>query len=144
MLIITLKLKKSPIRNGKSIYMSIFKVPGLLSQYSTATQIHSCWVLMLAYTPTPQFHVPYTYMLVSKNAKKNAKPPMRMLKFAFPPTLTPNASALGPQRQILALAIYISCFLCQLHLRWIANANPVSGGIWPYCMICKECKMHKI
>ena len=25
--------------------------------------------------------------------------------------------------------MYISCFLCYFHLRWVANANPVSSGI---------------
>ena len=31
---------------------------------------------------------------------------------------------------MLALAMYISCFLCRFHLRLVPNANPISGGIW--------------
>ena len=41
--------------------------------------------------PTPQFCVTYTNMLVSKNAKI-CVPPDANLKFALPPTPTPNAS----------------------------------------------------
>ena len=29
----------------------------------------------------------------------------------------------------LALAMYISCCLCQVHFRWVANVNAISGGI---------------
>ena len=57
------------------------------------------------------------------------------LKFAFSPTPTPDASqwnigCVGSQRKILALAVYISCFLCRFHLRLVPNANPFSSGIW--------------
>ena len=31
---------------------------------------------------------------------------------------------------MLALAMYISFFLCRFHLRLGPNANPISGGIW--------------
>ena len=41
-----------------------------------------------------------------------------------------NIGVVGTQRKIFALAMYISCFLCRFHLRLVANANPVSGGIW--------------
>ena len=34
------------------------------------------------------------------------------------------------KRKMLALAMYISFFLCRFHLRLGPNANPISGGIW--------------
>ena len=57
------------------------------------------------------------------------------LKFALAPTPTPDASqwnisGVGPLALGLALGMYISCFLCWFPLRFVANANPVSGGIW--------------
>ena len=63
--------------------------------------------------------------------------PTQTLKFALPPTPNPNASQwnigiVGTQRKIFALAMNILCFLCRFHLRLVANANPVSGGIWAY------------
>ena len=61
--------------------------------------------------------------------------PTQTLKFALPPTPNPNASqwnigVVGTQPKIFALAVYISCFLCRFHLRWVANANTVFSGIW--------------
>ena len=29
-------------------------------------------------------------------------------------------------------------FLCQFHSRWVANANPVSGGIWAIQIFFKD------
>ena len=60
---------------------------------------------------------------------------MPNLKFALAPTPNPDASqwnigCIGSQRKMLALAMYISCFLCRFHLRLVPNANPISGGIW--------------
>ena len=57
------------------------------------------------------------------------------LEFAFSPIPTPDASqwnigCVGSQRKILALAMYISCFLCRFHLHLVPNANPISSGIW--------------
>ena len=57
------------------------------------------------------------------------------LKFVLDPTPNPNASqwnigGVGSQRKMLALAMYISFFLCRFHLRLGPNANPISGGIW--------------
>ena len=57
------------------------------------------------------------------------------LKFAFSLTPSPDASQwnicwVRSQRKILALAMYISCFLCRFHLRLVPNANPISSGIW--------------
>ena len=57
------------------------------------------------------------------------------LKFAFSPMPTPDASqwnigCVGSQCKILALVMYISCFLCRFHLRLVLNANPISSGIW--------------
>ena len=78
-----------------------------LSLYSTATQNH--W-LKFALSPTPN------------------------LKFVLHPTLTPDASqwnigSVGPSVLGLALGKYISGFLCQFHLRLVANANAVFSGI---------------
>ena len=57
---------------------------------------------------------------------KFALPPTPNLKFALPPTQTPNASQwnIGPQygsptQNLLALALYISFFLCRFHSRWV-------------------------
>ena len=57
------------------------------------------------------------------------------LKFASPPTPTPDVSqwnigCVGSQRKMLALAMYISGFLCRFQLRLVPNANPISSGIW--------------
>ena len=42
-----------------------------------------------------------------------------------------NIGCVGSQtRKFLALAMYISFFVCRFHLRWVANANPISSGIW--------------
>ena len=38
--------------------------------------------------------------------------------------------ALRPKRKFLALAMYISFFVCRFHLRWVAITNPISSGIW--------------
>ena len=63
--------------------------------------------------------------------------PTPNLKFALAPTPTPDASqwnigGVGSQRKILALAMYISFFVCRFHSHWVANANPISSGIWAY------------
>ena len=65
----------------------------------------------------------------------DAKPPTPNLNFALAPTPNPDASqwnigCVGSQRKMLALAMYISCFLCRFHLRLAPNANPISSGIW--------------
>ena len=41
-----------------------------------------------------------------------------------------NIGGVGCLALGLALAMYISCFLCRFHLRLVPNANPISGGIW--------------
>ena len=56
-------------------------------------------------------------------------------RWAIPLTPTPDASQwnigrVGSQHKILALAMYISCFLCRFHLRLVPNANPIASGIW--------------
>ena len=43
--------------------------------------------------------------------------------------------ALGLLALGLALAMYISYFLCRFHLRLVVNAKPVSGGIWAYGLV---------
>ena len=39
-----------------------------------------------------------------------------------------------------ALAMYISCCLCQVCLRWVANVNVISGGIQAESFRIKDCK----
>ena len=61
--------------------------------------------------------------------------PTPNLEFALAPTPTPDASqwnigGVGSQCKILALAMSIEFFLCRFHSRWVANANPISSGIW--------------
>ena len=55
--------------------------------------------------------------------------------FSRHPRQNPNASqwnigCVGPKHKSLALAMYISFCLCRFHLRWVANTNPISSGIW--------------
>ena len=54
-------------------------------------------------------------------ASPNAKPPTRVSRIYV---------ALGPKRKFLALAMYISFFVCGFPSRWVANSNPISSGIW--------------
>ena len=74
---------------------------------------------------------------------------MRNLKVAFSPTPTPDASqwnigCVGSQSKMLALAMYISCFLCRFHLRLVTNANPISSGIWALNFIIQRCESFSI
>ena len=66
--------------------------------------------------------------------------PTPTLKFALPPTPTPDASqwniaGVGSQRKMLALAMYISFFLCRFHLRLHPTRTqfPVEYGL--KCML---------
>ena len=38
---------------------------------------------------------------------------------------------------MLALAMYISCFLCRFHLRVVPSANPISSGIWAIVILTR-------
>ena len=103
-------------------------ISSFLSLYSTATQNTLRWGLALGSAPDARI-LRWGYQHVG------ILEPTQTLKFALPPTPNPNAShwnigLVGTQRKILALAMYISCFLCRFHLRLVANANPISGGIW--------------
>ena len=101
-------------------------------------KIPGVWSWRWAMPPTPEFCVENTNMLVSCSQRESHNLgfyPKQNLKFAFYPTRNPNASqwnigCIGSQRKILALAIYISFFLCRFHLRRVPNANPISSGIW--------------
>ena len=95
--------------------------------------IPTCWYLKCENvchpTPNPRRQTP------------NTKPPTPNLEFALAPPPNPAASqwnigCIGSQPKMLALAMYISCFLCRFHLRWVPNANPISSGIWTieYCL----------
>ena len=110
----------------KDVFLaSVLWVGDILSLYSTATQNHLCWVLALAWTPTPQFWVTYTNMLGSKNAK-----------FALPKTRDPNVSqwnigCVGSPTQFFCVGhVYFMLFIPGFFLRWIPNANSVLSGIW--------------
>ena len=65
-----------------------------------------------------------------------ALPPTRTLKFAEPPTRTPNAGrwnigcVRGPQREGLALAMYISCCLCNFFRVGYAKIILHDGCFW--------------
>ena len=80
-------------------------------RHTFALGIPTCWYLKMRKHPTPN------------------------LKFLFYPTRNPIASqwnigCVGSQRKILASAMYISFFVCRFHSRWVANAKPISSGIW--------------
>ena len=100
----------------------------MLSLYSTATQ--NTWRRGLALGNAPDARIlRWRYQHVGIFWR------YLTLKFALSPTPTPDASqwnigCVGSQRKMLALAMYISCFLCRFHLRLVANANPISSGIW--------------
>ena len=99
-----------------------------LSLYSTATQ--NTWRRGLALGNAPDariLHWRYQHVGIFWR--------YLMLKFAFSPTPTPDASqwnigCVGSQFKMLGLAMYISCFLCRFHLRLVPNVNPISSGIW--------------
>ena len=68
------------------------------------------------------------------------------LKFAFSATPTPDASqwnigCVGSQRKMLAMAMYISCFLCRFHLRLVPKANPISSGAY-HCITYSMSELH--
>ena len=57
------------------------------------------------------------------------------LKFALPPTPTPDASqwnigGVGPSGVGAGVGHVHFIFMCRFHLRLVVNANPVSSGIW--------------
>ena len=109
----------------------------ILSLYSTRTQ--NIWRRVLlrhltqknSTSASPNARIPICWYLKCENLRF----PTPNLKFALAPTPNPDASqwnigCVGSQRKMLALAMYISCFLCRFHLRLVSNANPISGGIW--------------
>ena len=87
----------------------------------------------------------YTNMLVYFGVTPDAQSPTPTLKFALPPTPTPDASqwniaGVGSQRKKLALAMYISFFLCRFHLRLYPTRTqfPVEYGLKSY--VCPDAK----
>ena len=91
-----------------------------LSLYSTATQ--NTWRRGLALGNAPNARIlgwryQHVGILEPRRTFKLASPLTPNLKFAFYPTRNPNTSqwnidCVGSQCKILALAMYISCFLC--------------------------------
>ena len=53
-----------------------------------------------------------------------------------------NIGCVGSQRKMLALAMYISCFLCRFHLRLVPNGNPISSGIWTLLLVTNRAPTH--
>ena len=41
---------------------------------------------------------------------------------------SPKSGIFHCDAKLLALAMYISFFVCRFHLRWVANVNPISSG----------------
>ena len=97
-----------------------YRFPGDISLYSTATQ--NTWRRGLALGNAPDGRIlRWRYQHVGIFWR------YLTLKFAFSPTPTPDASqwnigCIWSQRNILALAMYISCFLCRFHLCLVPNA----------------------
>ena len=60
----------------------------------------------------------------------NAKPRICVSPDAKPRRQSVEYRCSGYPTQNFPLAMYISYFLCRFNLRLVANANPVSGGIW--------------
>ena len=128
-----------PIRLRRAFYVNnMFLEGNHLSLYSTATQNTCRRGLALGNAPDARIlnrryqHVGIFWRYL-------------MLKFAFSLTPTPDASqwnigCVGSQCKILALAMYISCFLCRFHLRLVPNANPISSGIWALLNVPRDFK----
>ena len=84
-------------------YVKKRRIVSILSLYSTATQNYWRWVLL--------GHLTQKIVLLHH--------------------LTQGYQHVGIfcRRKFLASAMYISFFVCRFHLRWVANANPISSGI---------------
>ena len=113
-----------------------------LSLYSTATQNTLRRGLALGNAPDARilcWGYQHVGIFETTQTLKFASPPTQNLKFVFYPTQNPNTSqwnigCIGSQCKNLVSCMYISCCLCPFHLRFVANANPVSSGIWA----CKD------
>ena len=98
-----------------------------LSLYSTAMQNY--WqIFVFGGSPKVKISVGDTRILVYLKTLKFALAQTRNIHFVLPPMQNPNVSqwnigCVGLQRNIFALGMYISCCLCQLHLRCAANEN---------------------
>ena len=71
------------------------------------------------------------YLKCENFAFPDAKLPTPNLKFALAPTPNPDASQWNIAGKMLALAMYISCFLCRFHLRLYPTRTqfPVEYGL---------------
>ena len=76
------------------------------------------------------FAIADAIFLCSRRQTPDAKPKICVSPDANPDASQWNIGGVGSQRKILALAMYIFFFLCRFHSRWVANANPISSGIW--------------
>ena len=70
------------------------------------------------------------YILALPNAKICVTPDTKPKICVIPDASQWNIGCVRSQRKMLALAMYISCFLCRFHLRLVPKANPISSGIW--------------
>ena len=103
--------------------LPILEYLNYLSLYSTATQ--NTWRRRLALGNAPDARIlRWIYQHVGIFWR------YLMLKFAFSPKPTLDASQWNIGCVGSQLAMYISCFLCRFHLRLVPNANPISSGIW--------------
>ena len=84
-------------------------------------KIPTCWYLLRLLT-----HI----FSVTRRQTPDAKPKICVSPDANPDASQWNIGGVGSQRKILALAMYISFFVCRFHSRWVANANPISSRIW--------------
>ena len=97
-------------------YASLFKH---ISLYSTATQNHSRWVLALAWTPNATL-LHYLYQHVGIFCLGDANLSRTIW----------NIGCVASYMQISCVGHVHFFFLCRFHLRWVANTNPISSGIW--------------
>ena len=82
------------------------------------------------------FALPYTSMLVSRNpCGPNATPNLPNTTPNPPNKSRWNIGHVGSPRVGSRVGHVDFMFLCPFHLRWVANANAVSGGIWAFITI---------
>ena len=104
----------------------------LLSVYSTAMQTPSRWGLALVLTPNARIsHWGYQHVGI----EKLFQPPIYLTDHHLP-NMTPNASRWNigrvgsPRIGARVGHVHFICCSWQFHLRWVANTNALSSGIW--------------
>ena len=105
--------------DNKLVFNNITSVT--LSLYSTATQNYWRWVLL---------HQVTQFFCVTRRQTPDAKP-----KICVSPDSKPRCQSVEyrwrwvptPNSGVGHVHFF---FLCRFHSRWVANANPISSGIW--------------